>query len=412
MPDLNPLEFFLFTRPRFEARSPRPQQLSSTRLAPLANYATEAGEKVSMEVYLHLHRSKEENHFVITTLTTPDQDSKLDLPIISSLIYCNSSTLDHKATEAVVHPYLFFDWLNASQRNYINARDGQCSSPPDKLLTKNARRVLNDQQSKSNTPYSFQSGLTSVKPTDSQTELEALGIKPGTLGSEDSKFDHYTTEACRLGSYVNYYSFAVTGITSNSNLEASVLDVIHRSLHATAATSAAPRPLPSSDSIRSNCVQNKSCQEGWNRYTEPSTPTVTLSCPILLMSVATPADTSTWDRTCGQVFVTLVGLQAVGPQAYGTGARFSSGAMGVWDRACNFAPQPEDRSGPTCPVRKVLHKCGKALDICRVVSCLAKPSVELRLRSEVTTRTNTWYVCILEETRGLARTEPPREPTK
>nr|CAD7264194.1 unnamed protein product [Timema shepardi] len=34
----------------------------------------------------------------------------------------------------IVHPYLFFDWLNASLRNYINGRDGQCSSPPDKLV--------------------------------------------------------------------------------------------------------------------------------------------------------------------------------------------------------------------------------------------------------------------------------------
>nr|CAD7266933.1 unnamed protein product [Timema shepardi] len=32
-----------FTRPRFEPRSPRPQQSSSTRQARLANYATEAG---------------------------------------------------------------------------------------------------------------------------------------------------------------------------------------------------------------------------------------------------------------------------------------------------------------------------------------------------------------------------------
>nr|CAD7401664.1 unnamed protein product [Timema cristinae] len=52
----------------------------------------------------------------------------------------------------LVHPYLFFDWLNASQRNYINARDGQCSSPPDKLSFQeglcNLNRKLVDLQSK------------------------------------------------------------------------------------------------------------------------------------------------------------------------------------------------------------------------------------------------------------------------
>nr|CAD7427033.1 unnamed protein product [Timema monikensis] len=41
------------------------------------------------------------------------------------------------------------------------------------------------------------------KPTASQTELEALGIEPGTSGSEASKSDHYTTEAvgfeCKMG---------------------------------------------------------------------------------------------------------------------------------------------------------------------------------------------------------------------
>nr|CAD7603689.1 unnamed protein product [Timema genevievae] len=35
-----------------------------------------------------------------TTLSTPDRDSKLDLPVIDSLVYCDSSFLDHAATEA------------------------------------------------------------------------------------------------------------------------------------------------------------------------------------------------------------------------------------------------------------------------------------------------------------------------
>nr|CAD7432689.1 unnamed protein product [Timema monikensis] len=35
-----------------------------------------------------------------TTLSTPDRDSNLELPIIGSLVYCESSTLDHVNTEA------------------------------------------------------------------------------------------------------------------------------------------------------------------------------------------------------------------------------------------------------------------------------------------------------------------------
>nr|CAD7601893.1 unnamed protein product [Timema genevievae] len=31
---------------------------------------------------------------------TPDRDSNLDLPVTSSLVYCESSVLDHSATEA------------------------------------------------------------------------------------------------------------------------------------------------------------------------------------------------------------------------------------------------------------------------------------------------------------------------
>nr|CAD7590721.1 unnamed protein product [Timema genevievae] len=36
-----------------------------------------------------------ENHFVKTTLCTPNRDLNLDLPIIGSLVYCESSSLDH-----------------------------------------------------------------------------------------------------------------------------------------------------------------------------------------------------------------------------------------------------------------------------------------------------------------------------
>nr|CAD7461217.1 unnamed protein product [Timema tahoe] len=42
-----------------------------------------------------------ENNFGKTTLSTPDQDSNLDLPIIGGLVYCESDALEYAATEAV-----------------------------------------------------------------------------------------------------------------------------------------------------------------------------------------------------------------------------------------------------------------------------------------------------------------------
>nr|CAD7403836.1 unnamed protein product [Timema poppensis] len=41
------------------------------------------------------------SHLGKTALGTPDRDSNLDLPVIGSLVYCESSVLDHAATEAV-----------------------------------------------------------------------------------------------------------------------------------------------------------------------------------------------------------------------------------------------------------------------------------------------------------------------
>nr|CAD7442813.1 unnamed protein product [Timema bartmani] len=37
-----------------------------------------------------------------TTLSTPNRDSNLDLPVIDILVYCESSALDHAVTEAGV----------------------------------------------------------------------------------------------------------------------------------------------------------------------------------------------------------------------------------------------------------------------------------------------------------------------
>nr|CAD7394280.1 unnamed protein product [Timema cristinae] len=52
------------------------------------------------EVYLHLCGGRVGNNFGKITFSTPDRDFNLDLPIICSLVYCESSTLDHAATEA------------------------------------------------------------------------------------------------------------------------------------------------------------------------------------------------------------------------------------------------------------------------------------------------------------------------
>ncbi|CAG2055701.1 unnamed protein product [Timema podura] len=41
-----------------------------------------------------------ENHFVKTTLSTPDRDSNFDLPIIGILVYYENNALDHAASEA------------------------------------------------------------------------------------------------------------------------------------------------------------------------------------------------------------------------------------------------------------------------------------------------------------------------
>nr|CAD7199325.1 unnamed protein product [Timema douglasi] len=41
-----------------------------------------------------------ENHFGETTLSTTKQDSSLGLPVIGSLVYCETSALDHAANEA------------------------------------------------------------------------------------------------------------------------------------------------------------------------------------------------------------------------------------------------------------------------------------------------------------------------
>nr|CAD7405760.1 unnamed protein product [Timema poppensis] len=55
------------------------------------------------EVYLHFRGGRVKYHLGKTTFNTPepDQDSNINLPVIGSLVYCESSSLDHVATETV-----------------------------------------------------------------------------------------------------------------------------------------------------------------------------------------------------------------------------------------------------------------------------------------------------------------------
>nr|CAD7440454.1 unnamed protein product [Timema bartmani] len=50
-------------------------------------------------MYPHLPGGKVEKPFVRNTLSTPDRDSNLNLPVIGILVYCESSVSDHAATE-------------------------------------------------------------------------------------------------------------------------------------------------------------------------------------------------------------------------------------------------------------------------------------------------------------------------
>nr|CAD7197437.1 unnamed protein product [Timema douglasi] len=57
------------------------------------------------KVYPYLHGRRVENHFGKTILNTPDRDSNLNLPIIGSLVYCKSRSLNHVATGAENNSY-------------------------------------------------------------------------------------------------------------------------------------------------------------------------------------------------------------------------------------------------------------------------------------------------------------------
>nr|CAD7403763.1 unnamed protein product [Timema cristinae] len=66
---------------------------------PTLGSGTFGTSKRSVEVYSHLLGEGVENHFgEKNTLSTPNRDSNLNLPIIGNIVYCESSALDHAAT--------------------------------------------------------------------------------------------------------------------------------------------------------------------------------------------------------------------------------------------------------------------------------------------------------------------------
>nr|CAD7195618.1 unnamed protein product [Timema douglasi] len=52
-----------------------------------------------LEMFSHLRGGKVVNNFGNTTLSTPDQNSDLDIPVIGSLVYCETNALNYVATE-------------------------------------------------------------------------------------------------------------------------------------------------------------------------------------------------------------------------------------------------------------------------------------------------------------------------
>nr|CAD7589509.1 unnamed protein product [Timema genevievae] len=81
---------------------------------------TSESRRVSDRIVLlveHLRTWRVEAHFGKITLTAPNQDSNLDLPVIDSLVYCESSSLDHVVTE---HRVLLPVQIIPIRTNYAN----------------------------------------------------------------------------------------------------------------------------------------------------------------------------------------------------------------------------------------------------------------------------------------------------
>nr|CAD7425211.1 unnamed protein product [Timema monikensis] len=72
-------------------------------------------------MYPLLFRRRVGNHFGKTTLIIPNQDANLNLPVIGSLVYCESSALAHAATETVAA------WFNALLLQYTRLPMTECT---------------------------------------------------------------------------------------------------------------------------------------------------------------------------------------------------------------------------------------------------------------------------------------------
>nr|CAD7442982.1 unnamed protein product [Timema bartmani] len=90
------------------------------------------------EVYLQLCGGRVENHFRKTNLSTPDRNLNLNLPVIGSLVYCESSTLDHMANEGGNFVVDLFSEIHLNELKKLEKQLEQAEN--DKLLlTQNLR---------------------------------------------------------------------------------------------------------------------------------------------------------------------------------------------------------------------------------------------------------------------------------
>nr|CAD7199789.1 unnamed protein product [Timema douglasi] len=76
------------------------EQLKGLQVTEVANQSIDFRVASFNEVYLHLREERVDIFWGESTLSTPDRDSNLNLPIIGSLAYHKSSVLDCAATEA------------------------------------------------------------------------------------------------------------------------------------------------------------------------------------------------------------------------------------------------------------------------------------------------------------------------
>nr|CAD7569274.1 unnamed protein product [Timema californicum] len=160
--------------------------------------------------YSHLHGGRVENQFGITTLSrhTPNQDSNLGLPIIGSLVYCESSALYHAAIKAV--------FVTSSSVLYLGEFDlsgkqnGSISQPVQSHDSVTLRAILyigNSRESQEMTFFIDKEGIillhvtgsenSSNSDTDHHYEMlyEVVGGQKTTKTTTEDDFDSFDSEA-------------------------------------------------------------------------------------------------------------------------------------------------------------------------------------------------------------------------